>query len=360
MNRIYTSIYPILKNIYGSLNKNLSSIYLFPPLRVTFELTYKCNMDCNFCYLTNQKEAASGYIPLQDELSYSELVKIINQLPRFTLITFTGGEPFLRKDILDILRFSTKRHKCTIITNGTLLNEEIIQELVMLKLPLIGISIDGIEKVHDEIRKIPGAFKKIIDNIKLIQKYKKIKRTKYPMIDIKTVINKKNVEQLSKLIDLAESFSVENLTYQIIQTSVYTNIGSKITEKEEYLARPPRLENLDIDSLKNELEKIIRLSKKTRVKIRFIPAIPPEEILTHYSNRINIGRYTCYAPWTMVRVSSVGDLYPCYNYEIGNLRQNTLKQLWDSPGYKAFREKLKRYRIFPGCIGCCLLEFKGK
>lgn len=327
-------------------------------MRVTFELTYRCNMNCDFCYLTSQKEASGEFKPAQKELTYDELVDIIGHLPRFTLITFTGGEPFLRTDMLDILRFATKRHKCTVITNGTLLNENIIKEIVDLKLPLMGISIDGIGNIHDDIRKSPGAFQRIIKNIQIIQDYKKKRRTGYPMIDIKCVINAKNVNQLSKLIELAESLNVENISFQIIQTSIYTNIGPMITEKEEYMKYPPRLEPLDISALERELAQTTSHSKKIKVKIRFIPDMPLREILAHYSNKIDIQRYTCHAPWSMVRISAVGDVYPCYNYPIGNTRQQDLKQLWRDPKYTAFRKRLRANQIFPGCIGCCLLEYK--
>jgi MoaA/NifB/PqqE/SkfB family radical SAM enzyme len=79
------------------------------PLRYTLELTYRCNLDCRFCYV--------GEKVREDELSTKEWLDIISQIPSFRLITFVGGEVFLRKDFKTILLAALKKGKVNINTN---------------------------------------------------------------------------------------------------------------------------------------------------------------------------------------------------------------------------------------------------
>lgn len=128
-----------------------------------WELTMACNMRCKHCgsSCTNGQE---------DELTTQEALDLCDQLADMGMkfLTLSGGELTLRNDWLLIAERLTERGITTsIITNGWLLTEELIQKAKDAGIVSIGISIDGLQKTHDEIRR-PGSFDRDIQNIKRI------------------------------------------------------------------------------------------------------------------------------------------------------------------------------------------------
>ncbi|MFB0518980.1 MAG: radical SAM protein, partial [Acidobacteriota bacterium] len=123
-------LYQLLTHTYAAIPEHLFRRgYSFPPLRVAFILTHRCNLKCQFCLVWSsyQKERKKGI--KRQELGLEEVKGVIDQLPGYSVITFTGGEPFLRKELMEIVRYSTNKHRCHIVTNGTLCREDEIEEI---------------------------------------------------------------------------------------------------------------------------------------------------------------------------------------------------------------------------------------
>ena len=145
------------------------------------------------------------------ELSLKEISNVVDRLPFYSLITFTGGEPFLRKDIMDILEISSRKRKVHIITNGTLIDKNMATNLAKIGsrslldkgLVSIGISLHGKGKKHDETTRVDGTFKKVLSTIKFIVEMKKRYDKRYPFIHTTTVITNNNVEELSDIFELS-------------------------------------------------------------------------------------------------------------------------------------------------------------
>ena len=66
----------------------------------------------------------------------------------------------------------------------------------------------------------------------------------------------------------------------------------------------------------------------------------------------------CYEPWSIVRVTAYGDMYPCLPFRIGNIRECSPKDLWNSVRYKAFRQWLKKAVLRNACERCCNLTLR--
>lgn len=116
-------------------NKNYSSIRL--------EITSKCNINCSYCH-------NSDYSFKCDDMTTSDILKLVYNLKKnypVKKILLTGGEPLLNKEIYKIIKFITNLGiKCDMVTNGKLLNEEVVNKLVDSGLKRIRISIDGFEE----------------------------------------------------------------------------------------------------------------------------------------------------------------------------------------------------------------------
>jgi len=134
--------------------------------RVIYEITYRCNLRCSFCYFwgTENREKNLKMLRKDDELTYNEIQGIlIPQMKEMNTqgITMTGGEVFVRQDINDVLRlFNEEGFQQTILSNLTVCDDKKI-ESISNHVNKIIVSIDGhTPELHDQIRGVKGAFKR--------------------------------------------------------------------------------------------------------------------------------------------------------------------------------------------------------
>ena len=140
------------------------------PYYVDFLVTSKCNLKCSFCSAAiNSKNA-------HDELTLSEIQNIFRELDELQVlrVAIEGGEPFLRKDILDIMKFADQcDFDYYINTNATLIDQELAKKIGQTTVSKLCISIDGPnDLIHDSSRCVKGSFKKTINAINYLQKEK--------------------------------------------------------------------------------------------------------------------------------------------------------------------------------------------
>ncbi|MBO3798987.1 MAG: radical SAM protein [Thermoproteota archaeon] len=133
------------------------------PTYVYFYITHKCNLRCKHCWI-------GAGLPSQDELSTKEAMIAIRDIYQLgcRFIKFTGGEPFMRPDFMDLLKYTRSLGiDATIETNGILLTPEIINELSRLDVS-VAVSIDGITRRSHEFLRGPGTFDRtlrVIENL---------------------------------------------------------------------------------------------------------------------------------------------------------------------------------------------------
>ena len=160
---------------------------------LTFEIISRCNMDCKFCF--------SNWRNHVNEMGTKRIKNILNIMKKKGLetVSFTGGEPLLRKDILEILKHAKKIGLTTILTtNGLLLKKKIPK--IAKYIDFIGLPLDSPKnQIHNKMRisKHKNHFRLILELIELLHK-------KYSQIGIKinTVVSKKNKKDLAKIGDL--------------------------------------------------------------------------------------------------------------------------------------------------------------
>lgn len=118
--------------------------------RVLWEITNTCNYYCSYCIFSSE---AKKY---EDELTTDEVKRTIKDLKEnnFTYIKFTGGEPFTRKDMTEILKYASELgFDMDISTNASLITDEIAKELKNIKFPMVHVSLDGHDKeTHEYVR----------------------------------------------------------------------------------------------------------------------------------------------------------------------------------------------------------------
>ena len=204
----YSKMFDLARNLYALPSYNSRYGRALMPLRYFFELTYRCNLQCPYCYVGEDRN--------KQELSTEEWFKIIDQVPFYSFITLVGGEPLIRKDFIKILEKACKKtlSKVNVVSNGILINDEIIEAFIRTKMLLLSVSLDGYGKNHDLNRNKDGIFDKIMTNLDNLNS-----RKKRPMVDIKTIVLENNLDDLPKLFKLCDDKGFEFLSISFLRNN---------------------------------------------------------------------------------------------------------------------------------------------
>jgi MoaA/NifB/PqqE/SkfB family radical SAM enzyme len=176
--------------------------HLKTPVALIFFVTSRCNLRCSHCFYWKELNAAS-----ENELSIDEIRKIARSFEHPVSLSLTGGEPFLRRDLKEIIRAFREgcgTREVGIATNGTLeastveTVRSILDEGLLSNLS-VQVSLDGLEKTHDAIRGIKGVFKKTMSTLKVLKKME----AHYPNLQLKIAlaIQKQNITELRGFIE---------------------------------------------------------------------------------------------------------------------------------------------------------------
>jgi radical SAM protein with 4Fe4S-binding SPASM domain len=165
------------------------------PLRVMFELTYQCNFNCKHCYIPKSYRE-------RGELKTKEVFSILDELRNngCFYLGFTGGEPFIRKDIMQILWYAKKKgFEIIIYTNGSLIDESRADELAALRPNKVDITIPGMSNTSFErISGVAGSRNKVFNAIDRLYKRK-------VNLGFKTCVLKENRSEIKNIQDFAAS-----------------------------------------------------------------------------------------------------------------------------------------------------------
>jgi len=362
----YPRLYKQIKRFYAYVPSKITPGLAFPPLHIFLELTYRCNLRCQFCQFLHILKDYSFEQLKKGELSLPEIKDVIDQIPSYCLITLTGGEPLLKEDFIEIVKYATKRHKVHIISNGTLIDKQMAKKLLrmgtnsLIKNGLfwISISLHGNEEVHDKITSVNGSFKRVMNSLHNLQEYKIFS---YPKINLQTMITKKTIPSLSEVVQIAQRFGIKICNFMVQNTGEhFYRIEKDIKRGYKSVFKMPKPPSIEEDSLKRGLKKAQEMARSLDVQIRY--QLYPDnyrEIIKYYTGKINLKDYVCYAPWSTFGVSAYGDVGLCFSNMVGNVREKRLKDIWNGKKMQAFRKKLFKNRIFPGCPGCCFMEYQG-
>jgi len=178
------------------------------PLKVTHNITYRCNLNCSFCLLKKRLNKPNS--PEMDTPQIKKMMREFKQIgTKFWL--FSGGEPLLREDLGELISYAKDKmdFHCGISTNGTLLAEKIKEDSSFKRLDLVQISLDGPEEIQDKLRG-KGTYIKIISALNAL-------RGLQIKVVITVLISKNNLDYFHSLIKLATQYNA-NIIFQVIDT----------------------------------------------------------------------------------------------------------------------------------------------
>ncbi len=334
------------------------------PEAITLFLTHRCNLHCKMCGQWGEggvtKKESSDYI--RQELGINELKNFIDGICTFTPnITLFGGEPLLHPSCIELIQYiKSKKMHCLMITNGSLLIDK-AGMLVDAGLDELNVSLDGGQSLHDQIREMPGLFKKITAGLQAINDYKKEKGLNKPFINLQCTITKYNYKHLEQLLEVAKSIKADSLTYHnliflnqdlIDKQKLYDKaLKSSSRDWEGFVFEP----EIDPDVLDAKIKDIS--SKNYPFSVDFYPNFSAKGLKEYYDNPSYLPcEYParCLSPWIVAYVFPDGEVRPCLNftYSYGNIKDGSFTKIWNSEKAIQFRKQLKTNKVFPVCVRC--------
>lgn len=305
------------------------------PLKVQWDILYRCNSRCVTCDRWQEFEG-KAVIPHERE---KRLLDELAELGTFS-VAFSGGEPFLRKDIFDLFKYAKKVGLTTSVnSNALLINEQIAEKIVGSGLDMIYFSLDGATPAtNDYIRGVPGSFEKTFNAVRLLKE----KGGGKPKIFINSTINNKNVSEVVELARICKEAGVDGVTIQPAHSC---------NEMEFNLPEELRLSRENIPLFKRELEVLLRDYKD------MFPMMEDyfNNFGTFIENPSELYRYRCVAAYTSVQIHPNGDVYSCpVAFEkMGNLMESSFKNIWFSEKANKLRKKIKDGK-HPMCWFTCV------
>ena len=209
---------------------------------VVWNITRRCNLKCVHCYAHAKDQV------FDNELATEEGKTLIDDLSQFKVpvLLLSGGEPTIRKDLPELAAYAIEKGmRAVISTNGTLITQQMARVLKDIGLSYVGISLDGMEKIHDRFRGVKGAFRAALEGIKNC-KDAGIK------VGLRFTINKFNVNEIENIFNLLEDMDIPRACFYHF---VYAGRGSKLVE-----------EDLTHDETRKAVDLIMDLTKKLHDK----------------------------------------------------------------------------------------------
>ncbi len=342
---------------------------------VDIEMTIVCNLRCWFCWWWGTEGIAFKLVKDRDplvtqELTTQEILNIVDQVTENNKPSFylSGGEPFLRKDTVDIIEYMDKKGgSITLNNNGTLLTEEKLQRLAKVKKLAINFSIDGPREVHDKIRG-QGNFERTTNNIRRLIELRG--DSAFPSIKTNTTFSPWIVGRVDELIRyLQEDVGVDANRLNHLwftdqkhaeqhKAMLRSVFGTNETGVDAHVmgAHDPEY----IQKLAEEIGKIEKTRYKKPVFVH--PRMSRDEITKYYTDLRFTKRKMCTIAWDQIQIKANGDVMFCpdewmMDFKLGNVRQNTVEELWTGAKARQFREALYKYKLFPACARCCAINF---
>lgn len=301
----------------------------------TIEMTYSCNEKCIHCYAHYPSSDLST-----NHITYKQYQNFIDELYDMGALhlSFTGGDPFMNKSFIDLLKYSrAKGFVCDIFTNGLWLADhpQELRDVLLLRPRAFYISIYGASSsIHDSVTGIPGSFDKTINVVK------KIHADNIPVV-FNIMLLAENCDDLEEIIKLANQLGVE---YRASMSLIYRNDGSN-SPMEHFIG--------DKEKIKSVLKTIW---KNVFSADRQIDS--PKDC-----------EYMCGAGVTSICLSPDGTVYPCVSLKIplGNIKTDSLADIWSGTARLHTVTSLKwentteckscaRKNICPHCAGMSQAE----
>lgn len=276
--------------------------------------TYRCNFKCVMCNIWKY--------PTSEQEEFSP--RILEKLPKLSFCNITGGEPYIREDIEDIIKIVKKKAKRVVISTNGYFTEKIIDVAKRNKDVGVRISIEGLPAANDELRGMKDGFDHALRTLLRLNKLG------FRDIGFGITISDRNAKDMLELYQLAKMMNLEFATAVVHNSYYFHKHDNKITKKAEMIEYFNKLiyELLEAKRPKNWFRAYFNYGLINYIKgnKRLLP---------------------CRAGYNMFFLDPWGEVRPCNGMEcdtlensMGNLKEKSFNEIWNSEKAKRIRGKV--------------------
>jgi radical SAM protein with 4Fe4S-binding SPASM domain len=299
------------------------------PITMDVEPTTGCNFRCTMCQVSSP-----GF--KSQNMNLETFKNFINQNKQLLKIKLQGmGEPTVNNKFLEMIDVANQSGIVVeFTTNGSLLSQTFIHNLLQKKISKITISIDGATKATFEKIRLKSNFNEIINNVKLLVKLSK-RNFLRPEICAWTVVQKDNIEEFEKIFFLCNEIGFDSLSYQFHISNWGKQEWQNINKNKEI-------------NLNTKLDFIRDIKKNNKFKTK----------INMFTENLLSFKKKCKWPVRSSYIDNQGFVSPCCIIgdskviNFGNINQNNFKEIWNSTNYIKFREDINNNKLPSFCKNC--------
>ena len=322
---------------------------------VVWNCTRTCNLKCVHCYSGSKNQHYEG------ELSTAEGKTLIDSLADFgaPVILFSGGEPFLRPDLYELIEYAGGKGLRTVIsTNGTLISPEVASRLKGLNLSYVGVSLDGTQDVNDRFRGVKGAYEQAIGGIRAC-------RANGLKVGLRFTINRRNASEINSIFDILEQEDIPRVCFYHL---VYSGRGSRLIEEALTSEETRKVVDLIIDrtvdlharGIPKEVLTVDNHADGVYVYLRMLRENPKRAAEILELLKFNAGNSSGQG---IACVSWDGTVHPDQfwrHLNLGNVRERPFGEIWTDPHNEILMKiKNKKLHVTGRCGDCKWLHICG-
>ncbi len=321
------------------------------PISINWPITSSCNFSCRMCVSTQchaEKVIKSGDVDLPTIMRFVGAVCMYQPV-----VHIGGGEPFMRKDMLNIVAaIKDKGLKCLLTTNGFLMDAH-VRAGILKYVDVLIVSLYGPREVHDKVVGINGAFDQTVVNLKplIARKRKGIK------IIISCIPLPENIDSLPSLIVELQLLGVDAIKIEQLNFQTRREFDRSAPFVVDGFDVTPRMFQAEQEFPEIFVNKVIELRNNLSrfgLPVHLKPYLSSEQVRAWYCDAPSRER-GCRFITHSVFINHNGDILPCQflpRCVFGNIKNDSLKDVWNSEAYQKFRKMIDHAR--PNvCLRCC-------
>jgi len=334
-----------------------NTIYNTPgmlPSRYVYIVTNRCNLNCDFCFMEKGK--------IENPMTARDWINLTDQLPDYAKVGITGGEPLLYPDFKEVFSYVADRFNCSIITNGTLLNEDTSDFLLSYEnFGVLSISVDNVGNTIRGVR--PDLWRRTEDQIRYFRE-KRDQIGSNCVLDLKTTILDDNAEQLFDIHKYCvEELGCDTHVFQFLKGSPIQHADTPYEFKD--ILKKSKAETYEQFSIiQEQFERIKEYNIRTNTRAFLHPKIGSlisEEVplnldIMNQKDHIPENFQPCKYAWSSAHVNIDGSIYPCLAVPMGNVKENTLQEIMQARSIDEFRGLIRKQGTIEACNRCGWLK----
>ena len=340
---------PLQQNAPGDsrealLVENADSCLLIPRTvdvrKLYIEPTTICNFNCTTCI----RHSWADDLAHMDWSVFVRIYEGLDRLPQLECVHFGGfGEPFSHPRLLEMLALvKDKGLQAEVITNGSLLSDEVIERLIDMQLDRLFVSLDGPEEEYNQIRQ-GGDFAAVVKNIRALNRAKEKRASRFPELGIEFVATRDNYQKLPALSELTRQLKARRV--------IVTNLLPYHREMKDQILYD--VEDItDLFSLEEAFNmRRLRFPEMRLRTDRMCKFVRDNAMAINYRGRVA----PCYALMHSYHCYVYGREKEIFAYHPGRVDEKALDEIWIEPNYLRFRHNVRNF-AFPSCPDCKFLD----